>query len=89
MTGRGERAVAECPQSTRAAGWAAAAPAAEARRGGGRRTCGRWVGTAGWGSSLVHVPSGGVTWELEGEGRKPVLQLDWASSILKGEGART
>lgn len=38
---------------------------------------------------MVHVPSGGVTWELEGEGRKPVLQLDWASSILKGEGART
>lgn len=45
----------------------------EVRRCGGRRICGRWVGTAGWGSSLVYVFLGGVIWEFEGEGRKFVF----------------
>lgn len=47
------------------------------RQGGGPRARGRWVGVvagmAGVGEQLGHVPSGGVTWELKGEGRKPVL----------------
>lgn len=45
-------------------------------------------GSRGWGSSLSMCLQGDVTWKLKGEGRKPVLHLDEAPFILKGEGAR-
>lgn len=89
MNRKNKSSSCETLQSKCGVGWATAVHPVNAQQGGGSEPVGggsgSGLGAAGAGEQLVQVPSGGVTWELRGEGRKPALPGPF---ILKQEGVR-